>query len=218
MPLSRWKVARLLLQKEHIDILESEAGMRSLILVRHSLPEIVPTVPGRLWQLSAEGRARCQLLAERLSVYQPTAIVASTEPKATETAALLATHLQVPYTTGEGLHEHGRETVPYLGQEAWQQTMTSFFARPDELVFGNESATQALQRFSAAVQQVVHQYDEGNIMIVTHGTVMTLFVAQHTHIQPFTFWRSLDTPAFVVLSLPAYSFVSIVTRLEMPSR
>src|SRR5262245_9128887 len=170
--------------------------MRYLILVRHSLPDVVPAVPGRLWQLSAEGRARCQLLAERLSVYHPASIVASTEPKATETAALLSDHLHMPYKTGEGLHEHEREHTPYLGQEAWMQTMISFFSRPDEMVFGSESATQALQRFHAAVQQVLQQYEEGNIIIVTHGTVMTLFIAQHAHIQLLPFWHSLDMPAF----------------------
>jgi hypothetical protein len=41
--------------------------MRYQILVRHSLPDIVPDVPGSLWQLSAEGRARCRFLAEQLS-------------------------------------------------------------------------------------------------------------------------------------------------------
>src|SRR5690348_4265744 len=169
MPLNRWRAARSLLPKKHIEILESEAWMRYLILVRHSQPEIVPAVPGRLWQLSVEGRARCQLLAERLSSYQPASIVCSVEPKAVETAALLSAHLHMPYKTGEGLHEHRRDNVAYLGPTEWEQTITAFFARPDELVFGEETATQAVQRFSAAVQQVLQQYDEGNVVIVTHG-------------------------------------------------
>jgi len=58
--------------------------MRYLILVRHSLPDIVPNVPGSLWQLSAEGRDRCRFLAGQLSAYQPSSIAASMEPKATE--------------------------------------------------------------------------------------------------------------------------------------
>jgi len=190
--------------------------MRYLILVRHSLPDVVPAVPARLWKLSAEGRTRCGLLAERLTAYQLAAIVSSTEPKAVETATLLSAHLHIPYKTGEGLHEHGRDNVAYLGQEAWEQTISAFFVRPDELVFGEETATQALQRFNAAVQQVVQQHDKGNIAIVAHGTVMTLFVAQYLHIEPLPFWRSLGMPAFAVLSLPTYALVDTVARLDTP--
>ena len=108
-------------------------------------------------------------------------------------------------------------TVAYLGPIEWEQTITAFFARPNELVFGEETATQAVQRFSAAVQQVLQQYDEGNVVIVTHGTVITLFTAQHAPIALLPFWQSLDTPAFIVVSLPTYSLVDTVTRLEMPS-
>jgi broad specificity phosphatase PhoE len=188
--------------------------MRYLILVRHSLPDVVPDIPGSLWQLSAEGRARCQLLAEQLSGYQPASIVASMEPKATETAALLSAHLHIPYHTAEGLHEHERNNVPYLGQVAWEQAISSFFAQPDELVFGGETATQALQRFTGAVQKALQQHAEGNIAIVAHGTVITLFVAQHAPIQPLPFWLSLDTPAFIVLSLPSYMLLNTVTEIR----
>ncbi len=190
--------------------------MRHLILVRHSLPDIVPDVPGSLWQLSAEGRARCRFLAEQLFAYQPSSIAASMEPKATETAALLSAHLHISYHTAEGLHEHERDNVAYLGQAKWEQTISSFFAQPDELVLGRETATQALQRFTGAVQNVLQQYDEGNVMIVAHGTVITLFVAQYAQIQSFPFWQSLDTPAFIVLSLPSYKLLNTVARIEMP--
>jgi broad specificity phosphatase PhoE len=191
--------------------------VRSLILVRHSLPEIVPNTPGRLWQLSAEGRARCRFLAAQLSGYQPDSIVASMEPKATETAALLSTHLHIPYEIAEGLHEHERDNTPYLSKTKWEQTISAFFARPDELVFGSETATQALQRFTSAVQKVLQQHAEGNMVIVTHGTVITLFTAHCANIQPFPFWLSLDAPAFIVLSLPTYGLLDTVPRIEMPS-
>ena len=38
-----------------------------LLLVRHSQPEIMLGLPARDWRLSAEGRARCQLLAEEIA-------------------------------------------------------------------------------------------------------------------------------------------------------
>jgi hypothetical protein len=57
-----------------------------LILIKHSLPEMVPGLPANRWHLSGAGRLRCQALAEQLAPYHPDVIVASAEPKAAETA------------------------------------------------------------------------------------------------------------------------------------
>ena len=40
--------------------------MQTLILVKHSLPEIDPSVPANEWRLSCEGRRRARKLGERL--------------------------------------------------------------------------------------------------------------------------------------------------------
>jgi broad specificity phosphatase PhoE len=188
--------------------------VRYLILIRHSQPAVEPEVAGRKWHLSAEGRVRCRLLAEKISSYHPSAIICSTEPKAAETAALLSVHLKIPYSTNHDLREHERDNVPYLGQEKWEHAITEFFTRPDELVLGNETATQALQRFDRAVQEILHQHTEGNIAIVAHGTVITLFLAQHASIEPLPFWHALTLPAFFVVLLPDYALVRAVRRLE----
>lgn len=45
--------------------------MRRLILVKHSLPQIVPGKPAPRWHLSDEGRRRGTLLADRLAIVAP---------------------------------------------------------------------------------------------------------------------------------------------------
>ena len=60
--------------------------MLRLILVKHSLPEIVPDIPSAKWHLSDEGRRRALVLAGRLSSFEPSRVVSSHEPKAVETA------------------------------------------------------------------------------------------------------------------------------------
>ncbi len=60
-----------------------------LILIKHSLPEMVPGLPANRWHLSEAGRLRCQALAEQIAPYCPDVIVASMEPKAAETAELV---------------------------------------------------------------------------------------------------------------------------------
>jgi len=48
------------------------------------------------------------------------------------------------------------------------------------------------------------QYDMGNIAIVAHGTVTTLFVAQFNAIDPFPFWKQMGLPSFIVLEMPDF--------------
>jgi broad specificity phosphatase PhoE len=184
--------------------------MRTLILVKHSLPEIVPTAPASTWRLGDEGRRRCAVLAGRLATWQPATIIASEEPKAGETAALVAARLQLPWATAPGLHEHERDTVGFLDAEAWHAAVAAFFARPARLVLGSETAHQARHRFSGALDEVLSQHQQGTLVIVAHGTVISLYVAHQAGGDPFALWQRLGLPSFVVLTLPGHELVSVV--------
>ncbi|MBU0512875.1 MAG: phosphoglycerate mutase family protein, partial [Chloroflexi bacterium] len=154
--------------------------MSNLILVRHSESQVDPSHPAREWRLTVEGRRRCVRLAEQLAHYRPEIIVTSVEPKAIETGKMAADHLDIPYHTAQGLHEHERSQVRFLGNDAFLEAVTNLFARPAELVFGDETADQAEERFTQAVKSVIAAYPHKNIAIVTHGTVMSLFVGRVT--------------------------------------
>jgi broad specificity phosphatase PhoE len=187
---------------------------RTLVLVRHSLPEFVTGVPASQWRLSDEGRRRCKKLAERLAAYDLAAVVTSEEPKAAETGQIVARILGLPVETAPGLHEHERAIVRDLGsQEAFQAQVTRFFEHPGELVLGYETADEAHGRFAAAVARILEQYPEGNLAIVSHGTVLTLFAARANGLDPIPFWKSLGLPAFAVLSLPEYGLVEVVEKV-----
>jgi broad specificity phosphatase PhoE len=196
---------------------------RKLILVRHSQHEMVTGVPTSRWRLSAEGRRRCFPLAERLAVYEPTVIVTSEEPKAVETGQIVARSLGLPFEMAPGLHEHERGVVWDLGsREEFQAQVARFFERPAELVFGNETADQAHARFAAAVACVLEQHSTGNPSshsgqspaIVSHGTVMTLFITRANGLDPIPFWKSLGLPAFAALSLPDLNLLEVVESME----
>lgn len=184
---------------------------RKLILVRHSLPEMVTGMPASRWHLSAEGRQRCERLAGRLAGYNLAVIVASEEPKASETGRIVAEGLALPFRTAPELHEHERGAVTDVGgPEQFQAQVVRLFKLPDELVMGYETANQAHARFAGAVAHVVAQHPAGNLAIVSHGTVMTLFIARANGLNPASFWRSLGLPAFAVLSLPDWRLLEIV--------
>ncbi len=188
--------------------------MRRLLLIKHSAPEIVPSQPARLWRLSATGRARCSVLAQHLGAYAPATIIASTEPKAAETAQLVAEALGRSWYCMEGLHEHDRSNAPFLGTAEFEATMAHFFAEPDALVFGGETADAACERFSRALIEVLRRHPHGDLAIVAHGTVITLFVARTNGIDAFDFWQRLGLPSYVVLSLPDLSVVKVAERID----
>jgi broad specificity phosphatase PhoE len=184
--------------------------MRKLILVKHSMPHVIPTLPAHTWHLSAVGRQRCLPLAHRLAPYCPATMVSSREPKAAETAAAVATHLSVSWLLGEGLHEHDRANVPYLTSAHFDNAVAAFFAHPEALCLGQETAHQARMRFHAAIGKILDNTPMGNIFVIAHGTVITLFVAHHTGLSAFPLWQRLGLPSFVVLTLPELGLAEIV--------
>jgi broad specificity phosphatase PhoE len=91
------------------------------------------------------------------------------------------------------------------------------FEHPDELVLGYETADEAHARFARAVADVLSSHPSGNLVIVTHGTVMTLFIARAGsagHFDPIPFWKGLGLPAFAVLSLPDLKPIKVVRGVE----
>jgi broad specificity phosphatase PhoE len=187
--------------------------MRKLILIKHSKPEIVPTIPSHQWSLSEEGRAKCALLAERIKPHDPANIVASEEPKARETGRLLADALGKPFQTADGLQEHDRREVPHMPSGEFLSWMALFFQKPDQRVIGGESANEASERFSAAVDRILKANPDGNLALVTHGTVLSLFLASHTDKSGYALFRQLGLPSFAVLELPEMKVVEMVDRV-----
>jgi broad specificity phosphatase PhoE len=170
-----------------------------LILIKHSLPGIREEIPASLWQLSEEGIRRAHLLAPQLARYGIQKVFSSQEPKAAETAEILAVDLKLPWQTLPNLHEHVRPIDTNFSQAAFEADVAAFFARPDELVFGSETADQAHERFRTAVIGILEESVGQNLAIVAHGTVISLFVARACGMEPFGLWKSLGLPACVII-------------------
>jgi broad specificity phosphatase PhoE len=190
--------------------------MPELILIKHSLPEMLPGIPAREWHLSPEGRQRCQPLADELKSFTRLRIFSSLEPKALETAEIIARYLGSPIEARAGLHEHSRRTAEFLSQKDFRASVKRLFIEPGELVFGEETAFQAQERFSRCVAEILSEYPAQNLAIVAHGTVISLFIARHCLIEPFHLWQRLELPSFVILSLPELRLLSITENILKP--
>jgi len=128
--------------------------------------------------------------------------VSSTEIKAQETAQIVASHLKLPEKTHAGLHEHERSNYHWVSQEIFEKQVAEFFCYPQKLVMGDETAEQTFIRFACAIDRLVGEYPGGNVAIVTHGTVIALYISRHIIVDAFHFWKRLGLPSYVVLSLP----------------
>ncbi len=187
--------------------------MRKLILIKHSKPQVDEHLPSHEWKLSDEGRAQCDALVQKVRPYEPAIIIASEEPKAAETGQILATALGKPFETAAGVYEHDRSNVPHMLSREFISWVALFFKKPDELVLGRETAAGALARFEAAVDSILQAHPDGNLAIVTHGTVLALFAQKHAGIDPFTNWRAMGLPALMVFEEPEMKLVETVERM-----
>jgi 2,3-bisphosphoglycerate-dependent phosphoglycerate mutase len=137
----------------------------------------------------------------RLAAYQVSAILSSAETKARETAAILAANLGLTPGEDADLNEHRRDNVSYLSRPDFEAAIRRLFAEPDTLVFGQETAAQAYTRFAGAAQRALVAHPTGDVALVTHGTVMTLYAERHAGVEPFAFWQALTLPNLIALPI-----------------
>src|SRR5579885_1990971 len=175
----------------------------TLILVKHAMPEVDPGRPAAEWRLGDEGRAGARRIVDELRRFEPVAVVGSVEPKAWETAAIVAQRLRVPCRAAAGLHEHERPLSDFGDRGTFEGRIRMLFERPDQLVFGAETASQTLARFERAVEGALTKWASGRaLVVVSHGTAISLLVERWCGVDGFELWRSLGLPSFVAISLP----------------
>jgi broad specificity phosphatase PhoE len=163
--------------------------------------------------LSDAGREQANALAEQLRDRAIELLVTSTEPKAEETGRIVAEKLGVAVEAADGLQEHDRRNVPFMPTREFISTVALFFTQPNRLVLGRETARDAKHRFESAVRRVMESNPAKNVAIVTHGTVLSLLVAEYANQDAFQLWRRMGLPSYVVMDWPALSVVEIVEKL-----
>jgi len=188
--------------------------MPKLILIKHASPQQEAGVSSHDWKLSPAGREKAASLAERLRPHAPAVVYSSDEPKAVETAEIVAAALGVPHEVADDLHEHDRSNVPQMPTREFISSMALFFKKPAELVLGRETAEQARQRIRRAIDEIVSRDSTRDVAIVTHGTVLALYLAQVIGGDPFDLWRRMGLPSYVVVDASAKRVVESVERVE----
>jgi broad specificity phosphatase PhoE len=186
---------------------EIEAGtpVPRLVLVKHAMPVLDPSRPAREWLLGEDGEAQARELADRLRAFAPLRLITSPEPKAVRTCEIVAGALGVPMREVDALREIDRRRLPLMSSEEHQRNNAGIFAHRDRPVLGTESARDALARFRRGVLAEVDALEAGNLVVVSHGTVISLLVAEYHDVDAFTIWKSLRCATF--LAMPLHSLI-----------
>ena len=82
-------------------------------------------------------------------------------------------------------------------------------------MLGCETTQQASERFAKTMVEVISRYVEQNVIVFTHGTVLSLYVARVTGIEPFALWKRLGLPSFVVLTFPQFEISRVVEKMAL---
>jgi len=180
----------------------------SLILVRHGRPAIDPDTPPTTWPLCAEGRAAVEALAEKLVTYRPVAVATSPEPKAKETADIIAARLGLTVDIDPGLHEHKRRHLSFGTEADFRDKIARIFASPNQPVGGIETALEACDRLA----ETLARHKARPLVAVTHGTVLSLYVAKLLDLDAHDLWRNLHTPDAFVFDAQG----GLVERVSLP--
>ena len=164
--------------------------MSRLVLVRHARPVVVPGAPPETWELDERAREDCVLLAHTLRDLELPAIVSSPEPKARQTAAVLGLRLGVPVAEDAAFREAARPSE-------WVDDYRA--AAPAYLASGGDSRwephTAVVVRFAAAIERARKANPGRDLVVVSHGLAITLYLDALGLVDPIPFWDTLTLPA-----------------------
>lgn len=162
-----------------------EASASRLVLIRHGEPVIDEDAPPPSWRLSQKGRVDSARLAPRLAPLVLTRFVSSTEPKAVETAEIIARALGVPASTDVRLNEVRRPWV----EDGFARDVTQYLA--GQVVRDWERIDEVQRRMTSAVDEITGHEAVG---VVTHGTALTAWLVTRVTFSAHDFWHDLRLP------------------------
>ncbi len=175
-----------------------------LYLIRHAAVTPRPGAPGPQWHLSPDGRAAAKHLGEEPYWGEPHGIHTSVEPKAVATAQRIAASNELPIRIERDLREvQGR---------AWVET--GYAAQVHAYLSGNppegwEPIHEARARVRNCIDGIVARHTDLSVGIVSHGIVLTLYLADVMELSPeeaIALWESISFPDVAVFDPVAMQF------------
>ena len=162
---------------------------RGVILVRHAMPQVMPGTSSSLWTLGESAKEDCVLLAHALPADIAAVVYSSPEPKASETATVIALRLGLQVQTDARFSEVDR---PPVWDENYRAMVLNYLECGEQA--GWEPVEAVRKRFAAAVDEALTAHPSGDVIISNHGMALSLFAASHATVNLAEFWSNLTFP------------------------
>lgn len=171
---------------------------RLLYLVRHAAPLADPRLPPHTWGLSSQGREDAAAIARVTEWTNITTIWSSAEPKARETARIIADAVGAAVRIDEDLGEL-RFDAGFLPEEEFMERVGSFLDGADDSDF--EAYGDALRRITSCISRLGRR-EGGALAVVSHGRILTVLLGHLLgHPAGSHVWRAMRLPDLAVLDL-----------------
>lgn len=191
--------------------------MTSIIFIRHA-----PTIPDKdqhstEWQLGEESQLLCHRLADEIRPYDVRKIYTSVESKAQLTGRFVAEKYgNIPVEAVENLHETERHSRSfYENQDEFRHAVVEAMRKPDDLVFGDETFTDAKNRLGMKVDELAKKHPDETIVIVSHGRILAVYLASIMDESPESIWKKIKMPAYAIFSRENQTITKIQYEIEV---
>ena len=147
-----------------------------IYFLRHARTQVNSMTPASEWLLSSEGKEEAQLEITPHIFPDIQHIYCSNEPKTLQTIQNFAKNHRIPLSSHLGLGE-----IHFASFEDDNDTFLRMkrecFHHIDENKYGTESFRAGLQRFISTLAYLRSENPGKNLLIVSHGTVLSLYFA-----------------------------------------
>ena len=169
--------------------------MSYLFLIRHALTKKTEKPP-ETWPLSLTGQKDSVELAEKKFWRDVEIIFSSPESKAYSTAQPASRQWNIPIQINSCLREVHR---PYLVED-YKTTVARFFSSPEKSIREWEPASQATTRIKECIRNILSIHSKKNLAVVSHGLILTLFLADLENRNPIVEeWSIIPFPGVAII-------------------
>lgn len=167
--------------------------MKNIFLVRHCSAE------GQAQEayLTPEGIVQAKKLADFLSNQSIDAIYSSHFLRAIQSATPLSERTRLDINVDNRLSER---ILSIYDSPNWLEMLERTFEDLDLLFEGGESSREAMERGMGAINDIINNKSR-NIVVITHGNLLSLILKYFDSNFGFSDWRGLTTPDIYQLTI-----------------
>ncbi|TMV50315.1 histidine phosphatase family protein [Paenibacillus mesophilus] len=167
-----------------------------IYFVRHAKSLFVPSVDQeRARGLTEQGKRDAAKVTDLLAEEGIDVLVSSPYARAVETIQGLADHLNKKIAVYEELRERPIASLAYdIPEEMVQQAIEKSFTDADYCLTEGESTRMARERAMPIIQSLLSEHKGRNVVIGTHGNIMTIIMNGLDRDYGYGFWKQTTKP------------------------